>query len=147
MSAQDEGAGKRRVVLVEDNPDHALFIKRALSGDSVELIHFTDGEQASTYFSKTAPQEIPALILLDVNLPKRNGFELLQQIKAHETLKLVPVTMLSTTTQPSEIERAYRMGANAFVNKPVDFKMFTARVQTIKTFWLDVSLLPQKRAA
>lgn len=135
-----------RVVMVEDNPDHALFIRRALTGYAIDLAHFTDGDQAFQHFFGAHPAPCPDLVLLDVNLPKRNGFEILERLKSHEQFKTVPVIMLSTTTQPSEIERAYRMGANAFVNKPVDFQAFTSRIQQIRSFWLDVSILPERAA-
>lgn len=144
MSAEE--ARHWRVVMVEDNQDHALFIRRALSGYTIDLAHFSDGDQAYRHFFGPQAGPCPDLILLDVNLPKRTGFELLERLKGHEQFRTVPIIMLSTTTQPSEIERAYRLGANAFVNKPVDFQAFTTRIQQIRSFWLDATLLPQRAA-
>lgn len=128
------------ILLVEDNPDHAEFIRRVLDGNGTEVIVVPDGQAALDYLRLQSSR--PSFVLLDVKLPKRDGFEVLAIIRTNERLRDLPVVMLSTSFNPDEIRRAYKMGVNSFVTKPIDFIEFNKKVKQIKEFWLDVSELP-----
>ena len=134
------------ILLVEDNPDHAEFIRRALNGDATEVVVLPDGQAALEYLRNSSSQ--PSFVILDVKLPKKDGFEVLAIIRTSERFRELPVIMLSTSFNPDEIRRAYQMGVNSFVTKPIDFTQFNEKVKQIKEFWLNVSELPspiQKR--
>lgn len=128
------------ILLVEDNPDHAEFIRRALNGDETEIVVMSDGQAALEYLRSHSAH--PSFVILDVKLPKKDGFEVLAIIRTSERFRELPVIMLSTSFNPDEIRRAYQMGANSFVTKPIDFAQFNEKVKQIKEFWLNVSELP-----
>lgn len=127
----------RRILLVEDNVDHAEFIRHALAGDDVDIDHRTDGESALAYLSNGNPR--PAFVLLDYKLPGKNGLEVLAALRADEKWKDLPVVMLSTFIDPQDIRKAYGLGANSFVVKPTDFESFVKKIKQIKEFWLYIS--------
>jgi CheY-like chemotaxis protein len=135
---------------VEDNPDHAELTQRALeSGNMVnKIVWVKDGEEALDFLYQRgawagASTERPGLILLDVNLPKVSGQDVLRQIKDDPELMSIPVVMLTTSDRDDEIGTAYRAGANSWVTKPVQFTEFMDKVKTVKLYWVLTNHLPQ----
>jgi len=138
------------ILLVEDNPDHAELTMTALEdGGLANPIYWVkDGEEALDYLFRrgkyadpsTSPR--PGLILLDLRLPKRDGMEVLQAIKADSELATIPVVILTTSKRDEEVVRGYQLGANSFVSKPVDFLEFMETVRQVKMYWLLTNRLP-----
>jgi CheY-like chemotaxis protein len=134
------------ILLVEDNPADVLITQRALRQSSfpVELIVVRDGQEAVDYLLQPeAPgRRRPDLILLDLNLPRLSGCEVLKRIRATPALRAVPVIVLTTSTRPEEIQEVYAAGANTYVQKPQAFDRFVEVLQTINRYWLGTALLP-----
>jgi two-component system response regulator len=131
------------ILLVEDNPDHALLVLDALdlSPEDVDVELARDGGEALDYlFSGNNP--IPSLVLLDVKMPVADGFEVLERIKNDERLRVVPVVMLTTTSDGRDIARCYELGSNSFVSKPIDAVELRERIAQIPSYWLDVNIPP-----
>ena len=144
------GYGALTILLVEDNPDHAELTQRALeTGNMVnKIVWVKDGEEALDFLYHRgawagASTERPGLILLDVNLPKVSGQDVLRQIKDDPELLSIPVVMLTTSDRDDEIGTAYRAGANSWVTKPVQFTEFMDKVKTVKLYWVLTNHLPQ----
>lgn len=133
-----------RVLLVEDDADHAELVRKGLAahGDRVALTTLTDGEAAESYlfrrgeWSDPATSPRPDLILLDLRLPKLDGFELLREIKASAELAGIPAVVLTTSGAQGDIARAYSHQANSYLVKPVDYQGFMALVDGIESYWL-----------
>jgi CheY-like chemotaxis protein len=135
------------ILLVEDSPTDALFAKEALERSPItSRVHVvTDGDAALQFLRKEAPYEqvrTPDLILLDLNLPKRDGRELLDVVKSDPVLKRTPVIVLTTSRRNSDVQRAYELHANCYVVKPIDYDRFADVVRTIEQFWFVVATLP-----
>jgi two-component system response regulator len=138
---------QRLVMLVEDNPDDVELTRIAMSeaGMNVPLAVVEDGAEALEYLKDVQPngsRPRPDLILLDLNLPKVDGREVLRIVKEDADLRTIPVIVLSTSTDDVDVLAAYRDYANGFVSKPVDFEHFANVMRSIYAFWLKVSLLP-----
>ena len=142
----------RRVVeilLVEDNPGDARLTKEALKEAKVlnNLRVVGDGEEALALLrheNNYSDADRPDLILLDLNLPKKSGREVLAEIKADEQLRRIPVVMLTTSNAEEDILRSYDLHANCYITKPVDLNQFITVVQAIENFWLSIVALPQE---
>ena len=135
------------ILLVEDNPGDARLTTEALKEAKVrnKLSHFDDGEEALAFLrrqGKYVDAQRPDLILLDLNLPRKDGREVLAEIKADDRLKRIPVVILTTSQAEEDILRAYNLNANCYVSKPVDLDQFIKVVRTIKDFWLTIVKLP-----
>jgi len=134
------------ILLVEDNPDDIEITRRALEKGRVmnELIVARDGQEALGILSaaKNGEARCPGLILLDLNLPKVDGREVLEKIKADPKLKRIPVVVLTVSTREEDIVRSYDLGVNTFISKPVGFQEFIKVVTTIKEYWLIIATLP-----
>jgi len=137
------------ILLVEDNPDHADLTRRALKNGNMinEVFWAKDGQEALEYLQQDgrhaatrAPR--PALILLDIKLPKVDGPEVLRRIKSDERLRTIPVVMLTTSAADDDVKACYTMGANSFVTKPVSFADFMDKIKTVKLYWLLTNQLP-----
>lgn len=134
------------VLLVEDDPGDALLTREALEGRSrtrLELV--TDGAEAIAYLRREAPHQDavrPDLILLDLNLPRRDGREVLAELKADPDLAPIPVVILTTSHAHEDIVRSYDLHANAYVAKPVDFDDFAAAVREIDDFYIGLVQRP-----
>ncbi len=136
------------ILLVEDNPDHAELTLRALKDGNMlnEVFWVKDGAEALDFLEHRGPYTDPAnaprpgLILLDINLPKVDGHEVLRRIKADDALRTIPVVMLTTSARDDEVCNCYKGGANSYMCKPVRFTEFMERVRTIKLYWLLSSL-------
>lgn len=135
------------VLLVEDSPTDALMTREAFESNKLlnNLHVVEDGVEAIRYLKKEgAYGEVPRpdLILLDLNLPRKNGREVLAEIKADEQLMTIPVVVLTTSKAEEDIHRAYGLHANCYITKPVDFADFGAVVTSIESFWFAVVTLP-----
>lgn len=135
------------ILLVEDNPGDIRLTKEALKESKmINNLHVVeDGEQALAFLYKkgnyaSAPH--PDLILLDLNLPKTNGKEVLAKIKDHPDLKRIPVVILTTSKAEEDILKTYNLHANCYINKPVDFDQFISVVRKIGDFWFTFIKLP-----
>jgi CheY-like chemotaxis protein len=136
-----------RVLLVEDNDADVRLTREALreAGEDVRLSAVPDGEQALAYLRREdgfseAPR--PDLVLLDLNLPRKNGVEVLDEMRADERLASMPVIVLTSSAARQDIEACYARGANAFVVKPQDLDAFMDLIGAIRSFWLGVAQLP-----
>lgn len=129
-----------KLLLVEDNDNHAYLIERVLQKQEADLefVRVCDGEQALAYLRRQEPYrdvELPQAILLDLKLPKLGGHEVLEQIKADQELRLVPVIVLTTSDAQADRQRAYFNHANSYVVKPLDFTEFSRALVEVSTYW------------
>lgn len=129
------------IVIAEDDLGHAELIKEGLieSGVHNEIIHFVDGEEAWDFFSaknkdNTLNKTKNYLLLLDINMPKMDGVELLRRMKRTDELKEIPVMMLTTTDDPREVEECYKIGCSIYITKPVDFAKFSETLKRLGLF-------------
>jgi two-component system, chemotaxis family, response regulator Rcp1 len=136
-----------RVLLVEDNEADVRLTREALrdAGDEIRLSSVNDGELALAYLRRAngyeeAPR--PDLVLLDLNLPRKNGLEVLEEMRADPELACVPVIMLTTSSAEHDVVACYSRGANCFVVKPLELDEFMDLIGAIRTFWLGVARLP-----
>lgn len=133
------------VLLVEDNPDDVIMIREAFeqSLTPIQLYVVSNGEQAIKFVRRTdavAPR--PSLILLDLNLPMRNGLEVLADLKGDDEFLSIPIVVLTTSRAPNDIERCYSLHANAYIFKPPDFDGFAGVIQQVATCFLGLISLP-----
>jgi len=136
------------VMLIEDNPGDVRLIMEALRDSAICLQVAQDGEKALNILRQEGPYvdaQHPDLILMDLNLPKMNGLELLKQIKADDALRPIPVVILSSSGSSDDVLKAYNLNANCYVTKPVELDDFTEMIRAIQDFWLDVVKLPPAR--
>lgn len=137
-----------KILLVEDNPGDVRLTMEALKDAEVpnRLSVVRDGVEAMEFLRRqgqyvAAPR--PDLILLDLNLPKKDGRQVLKEIKADDTLKRIPVVVLTTSRAEEDILKAYDLNANCYITKPVDLDQFTQVMQAIEVFWMTVVKLPK----
>jgi len=135
------------ILLVEDNPGDARLCQEALrEGKIRNNLHVVeDGQQALDFLNQTGQYTEairPDLILLDLNLPRLDGREVLRRIKEDESLKQIPVVVLTTSKAEEDIVRSYDLHANCYITKPVDFEQFIRVVKSVEDFWLTVVRLP-----
>jgi CheY-like chemotaxis protein len=136
------------IVLVEDDPGHARLIHKNLirSGISNSIVTLSDGQQVVDYFlSEEAPHHAPAsiLILLDLNLPVLDGYQVLLRLKQDERTRRIPVIILTTTDDPREVQRCYDLGCNVYITKPVDYESFCEAIRKLGLF-LSVVTVPEE---
>lgn len=131
------------ILLVEDNPDDVELTILALERNNIAnpVTVVRDGQEALDYLYykgkyKNAEHELPNLILLDLKLPKVDGIEVLNQIKADRKLKLIPVVVLTSSKEDSDVLKSYDLGVNSYIRKPVDFDQFVDTVKHIGFYWL-----------
>ncbi len=132
-----------RILLVEDNPGDVRLVQEALKDGKMcnHLSVVRDGEAALAFLRRQGPyadEPRPDLILLDLNLPKKDGREVLQEIKNEEVLKRIPVVILTTSAAEKDILKAYDLHANCYITKPVDFDQFITVVKSIEDFWFSI---------
>jgi two-component system, chemotaxis family, response regulator Rcp1 len=135
------------ILLVEDNPGDVRLTEEALREGKVRIniVSVADGVEAMDFLRKKGryPDAFrPDLILLDLNLPKKSGFEVLDEIKVDEDLKRIPVVVLTTSQAEQDIIKSYNLHANAFISKPVGFDQFLSVVKSIEDFWIEIVRLP-----
>lgn len=137
------------ILLVEDNPGDIRLTQEAFKDGKIKnkLNIVMDGEEAILYLKKTGKYKdvsTPDIILLDLNLPKKDGREVLAEIKEDPNLKCIPVIILTTSSAQSDILSTYLRHANCYIMKPVDFDQFINVVRSIENFWLSIVKLPNK---
>jgi len=135
------------ILLVEDSPGDVCLTQEGLKGAKVlhRLNVVSDGEQAMSFLEHKQPFEQaprPHLILLDLNLPKLNGREVLARIRKDPSLKRIPVVILTTSDAESDIQASYDLQANSYVTKPVGYEQFMHAIKTIESYWLELAKLP-----
>jgi chemotaxis family two-component system response regulator Rcp1 len=137
------------ILLVEDNPGDIRLTQEVLKEGKIHnhLNVVEDGEKAIAFLNRTEPYTnapLPDLILLDLNLPRRNGLEVLEMIKTNEALKHIPVVVFTTSQAEEDIFSAYNLHANCYITKPIDLEQFTRSVKSIEDFWLSIVKLPKE---
>ena len=136
------------ILLVDDNIGDVVLTKEALKGAdfSNRVSVARDGFEALEFLRRTgkfADAKRPDLILLDINMPRKNGCEVLEEIRGDEDLRIIPVVILTSSEAEDDIRRSYALGANCFVTKPADLDEMVKAVQAINFFWLTVAKLPR----
>jgi CheY-like chemotaxis protein len=142
----------RPILLVEDNPDDQLLTKiafeRARLGNPLVIVG--DGAAALDYlwargaYAGRDARELPALVLLDLNMPKLSGFEVLEQLRGHPATSTLPVVVLTSSAQDEDVVRSYRNGANSYIRKPVELDAFIKAVAQLQLYWLVLNVSPQR---
>ena len=140
---------KAPLLLVEDNPDDELLTLRALKKHNIlnEVVVARDGQQALDYLYcrgeyKTRSRDNPAVMLLDLKLPKVDGLEVLKQVKSDADLRVIPVVVLTSSKEEKDMVTSYKLGVNAYVVKPVDFHEFVNAIKELGIFWAVVNAPP-----
>ncbi len=135
---------QKTILLVEDNPDDVELTRIAFAEANLanQLDVVSDGAEALDYlFARGVhagrnPDELPSIILLDLNLPKLDGREVLQSIRANEKTRSLPVVVLTTSAEPFDVEASYALGVNSYIRKPVNFEQFVWAVKQVGLYWL-----------
>jgi len=139
------GHNSVNVLLVEDNPDDAELAMRSLKKHHLanNLVHLKDGEEALDFLFATGKFDgirdnynLPSIILLDIQMPKINGIEVLQKIKSDERTKKIPVVILTSSNQHPDIHACYELGANSYIVKPLNFDRFIEAIRNLGFYWL-----------
>lgn len=137
------------ILLVEDDPKDADLTIMALeeSNLSNRVVHVVDGVEAMEYLLcegkfESRDHELPAVMLLDIKMPRMDGIEVLKAIRNHHKLKMLPVVVLTSSQESPDLQKCYSLGANAYVVKPVDFKEFIASIKNIGVFWALINEAP-----
>jgi two-component system response regulator len=153
--AKDSGANMTKtILLVEDNESDEKLTVRALArcGVSNEVVVARDGAEALDYLFATGAHvgrdvsNLPTVVLLDLNLPKIEGLEVLRRIRADARTRLLPIVILTSSNEDEDRLRGYSLGANAYVRKPVDFAEFAAAAKTLGLFWLLLNEIPTRNS-
>lgn len=142
----------RTILLVEDNPDDQELTRRALMRNNIlnPLVIAADGAEALDYLFRTGPHAQrepdthPAVVLLDLKLPKIDGLEVLRRVREHPATRLTPVIVLTSSREEQDLIRSYRLGANSYIRKPVDFAQFTDAVRQLGLYWLVLNEPPPR---
>jgi CheY-like chemotaxis protein len=145
------GASKNiEILLIEDSPSDTALTVEALKAGRIpnRLFNVDDGVEAMAYLRqqgvyRNAPR--PDLILLDLNMPRKDGREVLVQLKSDPVLRIIPVIVLTTSSADEDVMRAYELLANCYIAKPVDFKRFIEVIRAVEHFWLEVATLPPRK--
>jgi two-component system response regulator len=140
----------RPILLVEDNPDDVALTLRAFERQRIvnEVVVAKDGALALHYLFGTGPhagrdpRELPAVVLLDLKLPKVDGLEVLKQLRAHPTTRLLRVVVLTSSKEEQDMIKAYSLGVNSYVRKPVDFNQFVEAIGQLGLYWLVLNEAP-----
>ncbi|MBN2615408.1 MAG: response regulator [Bacteroidales bacterium] len=142
----------KTILLVEDSPNDVELTLEALDEHGLvnRVITVNDGVEAMDFLLcrekfKTRPQINPAVILLDIKMPRMNGMEVLEAIRNNDKLKTIPVVILTSSREEPDLKKCYELGANAYVVKPVDFQQFIAAVRQVGVFWALINELPPQK--
>ncbi|MBN2056356.1 response regulator [bacterium] len=136
---------KKMILLIEDNPDDRDLTLRALKRSQIprEVIIAKDGVQALQLLHDAGQSEpLPDLVLLDLKLPRLDGHTVLSRIRRHQRTRYIPVVVLSSSDEQSDVRKSYDLGANGYIQKPVDFDQFMEAVRQLNTYWLEWNLVP-----
>ena len=145
----------RKILLVEDNPDDVELTLRAFKKNSIlnDIVVARDGAEALDYFfglhgcAKAGHGDMPAVVLLDLKLPKVDGIEVLRRIRADERTKFIPVVILTSSTDHKDVSNGYKLGCNSYIRKPVDFNQFIEAARQLGLYWLMLNELPSGSGA
>jgi CheY-like chemotaxis protein len=137
------------ILLVEDNPDDVELTKRALKKSNIKnkLVVARNGVEALDYLLNTSgdnPTEMPVVVLLDLKLPKVDGFDVLRHIRSHPETHLLPVIILTSSAEQDDLVNGYALGANSYIRKPVDFTQFVEAVKQLGLYWLVLNEHPMQ---
>lgn len=140
----------RKILLIEDNPDDIELTLRAFKKNNImnEIVVKSDGVQALDYFfgiggiAQKNADEMPILILLDLKLPRIDGMEVLKKLRKDERTKLIPVVILTSSKEPSDLLSCYKLGCNSYIRKPVSFTEFTDMIKQLGFYWLIMNEVP-----
>jgi len=140
------------ILLVEDNPDDEELTLMGLKSSGVinEVVVVRDGEEALQFllaegqYKDRSPEAVPAVILLDLKLPKLSGLEVLERLRANPRTKCIPVVILTSSSEEEDVINSYKLGANSFVRKPVEFSRFADAVKHLGLYWLLINEAPVK---
>jgi len=143
----------KKILLVEDSPDDQELIRMAIADEHItnEIISLNDGAQALDYLFGTGSYagrdilDTPLVILLDIKLPKVNGLEVLQQLRADPRTSLIPVVILTSSNEEQDVLTSYKNHVNSYVRKPVDFEQFTKAVKQLQLYWVILNEPPPDR--
>lgn len=147
MAASNASAKPVELLLIEDNPGDVRLTREALKNSDIN-VHLSiarDGVEAMDFLRRSgrfADAPKPDLVLLDLNLPRKNGREVLSEIKSHPELKRIPVLIMTTSRAEQDVNRAYLLNANCYITKPMDLDEFLRIVKAIEDFWLKTVTLP-----
>jgi CheY-like chemotaxis protein len=132
----------REILVVDDSPTDTKMVLWSLDKNKKgkSVVTLMDGVQALAYLKTREDGILPDLILLDLNMPKKNGWEVLAECKADPRLKVIPVVVFSTSASAADIKRSYELGANSFITKPFDLADFKAAIDLIEDYWLGLSV-------
>ena len=143
---KNKGVRPLEILLVEDNPDDALLTVEALKEGKVHnVVHVAeDGVEALAYLRQEgdSPKPRPDLVLLDLNLPKKSGWEVLAEIKENPSLRRIPVVIMTSSDDQRDVNNAYDMYANCYITKPLDVDEFIGAVRKIEEFWVTLVRIP-----
>lgn len=136
------------ILIAEDNPGDVKLIEIALREQSIEteITTCSDGYvflELIEGLASSAESHLPDLVLLDLNLPKKDGFEVLEMLKKDERFAHIPVVIFSSSREPKDVARIYSLGGSAYINKSLDFSEFSNSIQEVVRFWGQVALLPE----
>ncbi len=143
----------KNILLIEDNPDDVELTLRAFKESKIanEIKVLKDGAKALDYlnctgkYSGRSKEELPAIILLDLKLPKIDGLEVLKYIRSNEKTNLIPVVILTSSSEELDLINGYKLGCNSYIRKPVDFDEFIKVVKELGLYWLVINELPPRR--
>ncbi len=139
----------QQILLVEDNPDDEALALRALKKSAIadDLVVARDGVEALDYLlgQNRSSAELPALVLLDINLPRLDGLEVLRRLRENAVTHLLPVVMLSSSKEEQDVFSSYEYGCNSYIRKPVDFKKFSEMIVLVERYWLNLNEAPNAR--
>ena len=126
------------ILLVEDNPHDIALTKRAFAKCNLanDLAFARDGQEAIDFLLGTPPQPLPAVVLLDLELPRIDGLEVLRRVRAAERTQMLPVVILTSSKEQDDVAACYRNGANSYIRKPVDFDRFVEAIAQLGLYWL-----------
>jgi two-component system response regulator len=144
----------KTILLVEDNPDDEALTLRALKKNNIanEVVVMRDGAEAVEYLSAVetdatrTPKALPAVVMLDLKLPKLDGLEVLRHIRAQPRTRLVPVVILTSSREEEDVVKGYSLGANSYVRKPIDFIQFAEAIRMLGLYWLIINVTPPANA-
>jgi two-component system, response regulator len=143
---------KKMILLVEDNPDDEILTLRALKKSNIlnEVVVARDGVEALDFLFATGSwcdrdaDIMPQIVLLDIKLPKIDGLEVLQRLRADERTKMLPIIILTSSKEEQDVVNGYKFGCNSYIRKPVDFSQFSEAVRQLKLYWLVLNQTPPR---
>lgn len=137
---------KQTILVVDDNPDDVELTLRVLRSHRIanDVQVARDGVEAMALLEKASDQELPSLVLLDLKMPRMDGLEVLRRIRANPRTKHLPVTVMTTSREERDIVASYELGANSYVQKPVEFEEFEDAVRYLGLYWLILNVAPRR---